>query len=409
MGSLTCANIVKGKYRYTRDLLALASCAAPHPSLRWPQYHTPVQLELLQPYLDAHPDKAYATYIGKGLRDGFRVGFDYTTQQLKSRFGNHPTCRAKPSKVQERIDTEMSAGRLLGPIQTELLSAVHLSPMGLPHQNDKFRLIVDLSSPAGKSVNDGISSHLCSLKYASVDDAVAMVKTLRRGTKLVKMDLKDAYRIIPVHPDDYHLLGVSWQGHTYVDRALPFGLRSAPKIFSAVADFIAWVLHKHGIAHQLHYLDDFLFLGAPHSDEAERVLETVTKVLRMLGIPLAVHKTEGPDTTLIFLGIVIDTLNFELRLPTDKLTRLQTLLESWCQRKRCRRHELESLLGHLSHAATVVRHGRTFLRQLFSLLSSARSHHHFIYLDAGARADLLCFSSTGTVTPSFRVLPQHSL
>ena len=59
----------------------------------------------------------------------------------------------------------------------------------------------------------------------------------------MKMDLKDAYRIGPVHPEDYHLLGVSWEGHTYVDRALLFGLCSAPKVFNAVAEFLSWVLH----------------------------------------------------------------------------------------------------------------------------------------------------------------------
>ena len=109
----------------------------------------------------------------------------------------------------------------------------------------------------------------------------------------------------------------------------------------------------------------------------------------MLGIPVAVHKTEGPATSLIFLGIMIDTHTFELRLPEEKLACLQGQLHSWVTRKHCRKHELESLLGHLSHAATVVRHGRTFLRQLFPLLPRARGNHHFIHLTAGSRADLL--------------------
>ena len=264
--------------------------------------------------------------------------------------------------------------------------------MGLvpkPHQPNKFRLIVDLSAPASGSVNNGISRELCSLRYATVDNAVSMIQLLGRGTRLAKIDLKDAYRIVPVHPDDYHLLGIPWNAHTYLDRALPFGLRSAPKIFSAVADFIAWVLHQNGIAHQLHYLDDFLLLGAPHSEEAHRALETVLNVLRTLGIPIAVHKTEGPDTLLVFLGIEVDTTNFELRLPEVKLTRLRGQLLSWSTKKSCCRRELESLLGHLSHASTVVRHSRTFLRQLFSLLGCARSNHHFIHLNAGARADIL--------------------
>ena len=360
--------------------------------MQWPRYHTPVQLELLQPYLIAHPDQEYATYIAAGLRDGFRIGFSHGNARLKARKGNHPSCRAKPEVVTERIAAELSAGRLLGPIAPAHLPLVHTSPMGLvpkPHQPNKFCLIVDLSAPIDNSVNDGIPSDFCSLRYASVDDAVAMVRVLGRGTMLAKIDIKDAYRLIPVHPDDYHLLGITWRGQTYVDRALPFGLCSAPKIFSAVADFISWVLHRHNIPHQLHYLDDFLFLGTPHSEEAGNVLEVVTKVLRMLGIPIAVHKTEGPNTVLTFLGIIIDTVNFELRLPDDKLVRLQALLQSWAPKMHCRKRELESLVGHLSHAATVVRHGRTFLRQLFSLLSRPRPGHHFIHLTAGAQADLL--------------------
>ena len=68
-----------------------------------------------------------------------------------------------------------------------------------------------------------------------------------RDAQLVKLDIKEAYRIMPVHPDDYHLLGIRWKGSTYIDRALPFGLRSAPKIFNAIADFIAWVLTCQGI------------------------------------------------------------------------------------------------------------------------------------------------------------------
>ena len=108
----------------------------------------------------------------------------------------------------------------------------------------------------------------------------------------------------------------------------------------------------------------------------------------MLGIPMAVHKTEVPVTALIFLGsLTLATLNS--RLLEEKLARLQAQLQSWGNKKYCRRNELESLLVHLSHAATVVRYGRIFLRHLFGLLSCARSGHHIIHLNAGARADLL--------------------
>ena len=349
-------------------------------------------MDKLAPYLASHPDATYAAYLLDGLTNGFRIGFHRQSSQLSSRGSNHPSATVNQNQVDERIAAELAAGRLLGLLPMQLTHNVHVSPMGLipkPHQPNKFRLIVDLSHPAGHSVNDGILPRLCSLQYASVDMAVDMIKQLGKGTQMVKLDIKEAYRIVPVHPADYHLLGITWRGHTYIDRALPFGLRSAPKIFSAVADFISWVLHEQGIAYQLHYLDDYLLLGAPNSPQAAHALATVNWTFQRLGIPIASHKTEGPAASLCFLGILIDTHSYELRLPPEKLDRLKHILHQWERKKFCTRKDLESLLGHLSHAATVIVQGRTFLRQLFHLLSRTTSSHQLIRLNATAKADLL--------------------
>ena len=78
----------------------------------------------------------------------------------------------------------------------------------------------------------------------------------------------------------------------------------------------------------------------------------------------------------------------ELRLPHDKLLRLKSLVANWLGRRSGRRLEVESLLGHLSHAAVVVKPGRIFLRHLFSLMARVAMGHHFVHLDAMARADL---------------------
>ena len=63
---------------------------------------------------------------------------------------------------------------------------------------------------------------------------------------LAKMDIKQAYRMIPVHSQDRPLLGMKWQGQVFVDKALPFGLRSEPMIFSAAADVLLWLMHQKG-------------------------------------------------------------------------------------------------------------------------------------------------------------------
>ena len=95
---------------------------------------------------------------------------------------------------------------------------------------------MDLSGPRQYSVNDGIKKDLCSLKYASVEDAVQRIWSMGTNTLLAKIDIQHAYRNILVHGDDRGLLVMQWREKFYMDTVLPFGLRSAPKIFSAVAD-----------------------------------------------------------------------------------------------------------------------------------------------------------------------------
>lgn len=168
--SLSCANIVNGQYRYIGDLLSLASVATPPATLRFPEYHTPIciQWEKLIPFLACHPDQTFAAYILNGLTSGFRIGFDPQKTQLKSHHTNHPSSLANKNVVQERISSEISAGRLYGPLSQRLIPAVHVSPLGLvpkAHQSNKWRLIVDLSCPAGRSINDGIAPGLCSYPW----------------------------------------------------------------------------------------------------------------------------------------------------------------------------------------------------------------------------------------------------
>lgn len=389
--SIPAANVFQGHYRYMQDLHQLSATSSSSPSSDWPQYQSPIRLEELAPLLASHPDQSFAAFIIEGLANGFRIGYSLNRLCLRCRTINHPSAFANEQVIDDKITAEVTAGRLLGPVPPQLAQSVHTSPLGLvpkAHRSGSWRMICDLSSPRGNSVNDGIRPELCSLQYATVDKAVEIIQQLGRDTQLVKLDIKDAYRIVPVHPSDYHLLGIQWRGNTYVDRALPFGLRSAPKIFNAVADIIAWVLTCQGIRHQLHYLDDFLFIAPPHCQQRDHIRTTALHTLDRLGVPVALNKTEGPSTALTFLGIYVDCHHFELRLPAEKLTRLQDMVQTWAGRRSCTRKELESLIGHLVHAATVIPQGRVFLRQLFALLSLDRAHHHYLRLNAGTRADL---------------------
>ena len=160
------------------------------------------------------------------------------------------------------------------------------------------------------------------MSYTSLDHAVELAKKMGKGSLLAKLDLREAYRAVPVHPSDQRLLAVSWNSTTYLDEALPFGLRSAPKLFSALTDAMMWALRDRGVHTALHYLDDFLILGPPDQPICEEALLTTLAPCEELGFPVAEDKTEGPTTVLTFLRIEIDTLQQQVRLPQDKLLRL---------------------------------------------------------------------------------------
>ena len=124
--------------------------------------------------------------------------------------------------------------------------------------------------------------------------------------------------MLSVHPEDQALLGVCWEGDIYTDRALPFGLRSAPKIFSAVADALQCIVVNKGMRNLLHYLNDFIFVSEL-LEEAYTNKQILVDTFNNLGVPLELSKLEGPATCLTFLGIEVDTRTLQIRLPSDKL------------------------------------------------------------------------------------------
>ena len=100
---------------------------------------------------------------------------------------------------------------------------------------------------------------------------------------------------------------------------------------------------------------------------------------------------------LSFLGLQLDTNEMVLRLPADKLAHLMEMLSAWRGKKACRKRELLSLVGVLSHASKAVRPGRAFLRRLIDLLMVVKHLDHYVRLNGSAGSDiewLFCFAST---------------
>jgi hypothetical protein len=133
----------------------------------------------------------------------------------------------------------ISLGRVFEPTKTPPLKHLYISRFGvIPKKGNAWRLISDLSFPYAHIVNDGIDKDEFSLQYCTVKHAINLILKTGKGALMGKVDIKSAYRIIPVNRGDRYLLGMYWKGQYYVDLTQPFGLRSAPGIFNSVADLL---------------------------------------------------------------------------------------------------------------------------------------------------------------------------
>ncbi|KAL5515708.1 hypothetical protein EMCRGX_G000913 [Ephydatia muelleri] len=203
---------------------------------------------------------------------------------------------------------------------------------------------------------------------------------------MAKVDLKSAFRMVPIQASEWELLGMYWRGQYYINTCLPFGLHSAPSIFDNFASALHWVLENNYGAILLHYLDDFLLVGPPDQPTCQESMSTMLQVCEAMWIPVAMEKCEGPATCLTFL----DSSLQQLRLPPEKLQDISSLITSWLGKRKATKRELLPLIGKL---AKVVPAGCLFLRRLIQLSTTVRKLHHHIHLNPEARADLPWWNS----------------
>ena len=340
--------------------------------------------------LKGHPDARFTNFILSSIKSGFRIVFNHGRAALRPARKNMKSVIEHPEVVDAYLRNETSLNRMvcLPPATLPWFQPNTFGVIPKLHKPGKWRIIVDLSSPEGHSVNDYISKEHCSITYISIDDIANTVLQLGRGSLLAKADVQEAFHIIPVAPTDRLLLATQWKDELFLDKVLPFGLRSAPIIFTAVADTLEWVIRRQGVPHIFHYVDDYMLVGKPNAPNCISYLSTLLQTCTSLGVPIAPEKCEGPATTLTVLGIEIDSKLMQLRLPADKLSRLVSSLLEWRDRKSCSKRELLSLLGSLQHAAKVIKPGRAFVRRVIDLTTTRRHIEARIRLNREFRSDV---------------------
>ena len=351
---------------------------------------TPINAIKLAPLLKTFPQK---NLVLRGITRGFDLGF--TGVQGPQSCNNNLSINLNPLIALEKINKEIALGRIAGPFPHPPLPNFKCSPLSLKEKSTpgQYRLLHNLSYPHDStSVNHNIPRDLCSTNYKTLDDALQAILTFERPF-LAKSDIADAFRLLPIAPSSYNLTGFSLKGQYYYDRCLPMGAASSCLSFEHFSDSLSHALSTHyGVSNIIKVLDDFLFVTGSYESSA-KALQAFKLLCDEINVPIAHHKTEGPSTELVFLGIHIDTKNQIVSIPTEKITQYSAMITSVLQCSSITLRELRSLTGKLAFVCRIIPPGRCFLRRLYDLTIGHTSPYAKINLSTEAQQDLLLWKS----------------
>lgn len=311
------------------------------------------------------------------LQFGAPIGYQgEMLNEGSSKVKNHKGATDFHDEILAYLLKEATYGAIIGPFDKNPFSChFKISPLNSVYKKDSVerRVILDLSFPPGRSVNDFISKDVylgerVQLSYPKVDDLVGIIKDKGGKCLVFKKDLKRAYRQIPIDPGDLHLVGFQWDNKLFADRVLPMGLRSSALICQRITTAVSFMFYKMGYM-VINYLDDFG--GADTVDKADEAYIALGALLDSCGLEESKQKGVAPTTRMEFLGITVDTVKLTLEVTSDRVLEISLLVQAWLRKKKASLRELQSILGKLHFVSTCVRPGRLFVSRLLNWLRSA--------------------------------------
>ena len=157
-----------------------------------------------------------------------------------------------------------------------------------------------------------------------IENLTTVKSLLRQGHFMTKIDLKDAYFSIAIHPRSQKFLRFLWQNKAFQFCSLPFGLNIAPSLFTRLMKPVAGFLRKRAVRLLL-YLDDVLIIGSTPC-EVNDFTQMAVNLLKALGFIINLDKSIlTPTQVITFLGFTINSITMRFTLPSEKVQKLLTL------------------------------------------------------------------------------------
>ena len=352
------------------------------------------------------------------LEFGFPAGYQ-STQVPTLGLSNHSSAVKHPSHVEKYIDVELSHNALLGPFdKSPFQDWFRWNPlMTRPKRDsDDLRVILDLSFPEAESVNHGIPRQSLDaapfkLCLPTPEVLANKIRDLGPGCLLYKADLSRAYRQLRSDPLDWPLLGLSWSDKSYVDVAIPFGLRHGASACQRTTEAVAQITkHKSGASPEP-YVDDTI--GAAIPKKAPSHYQCLLHTMEELGMDAAPHKCQSPVTALSWIGVHFDTIAMLMSIDRDRVQEAIALCISFLAATHTHKQFMQSFMGKIFHAIKCTHQARRFTARLLELLRQANNQYmvpitHEARLDAVWLAAFLpAFNGRTLIKPTIAQVVAH--
>ena len=212
---------------------------------------------------------------------------------------------------------------------------------------------------------------------------------LKKGDFLVKIDLKDAYLKVPIWKNHQKYLRFLWKGSMQEFGCLPFGLATAPRVFTKLMKPVVGALRQRGIR-LIIYLDDLLIMAESH-DQALHHAASKLNLLEGLGFIVNYQKSQLlPSQKIEFL---IDSNTMTLQHPGEKLRKIRKKCQELLAQTTVSVRELSKFLGLLTSSIQAIfpapLHYRHLQRLKNTTLASQKIYNAMVALDQAAHEEIL--------------------
>ena len=280
---------------------------------------------------------------------------------------NAPSAYEHGPQVTDAIADWCFKGFAMGPIHDRDVppDAKFSGIMSRNKPNGSVRVILNLSAPKGRSVNDGITAEDFPALMSSTARWLDALWSAGYGCWITKCDWSDAYKHIAVRAEDLHLQWFKWLGMNFAELCLIFGCSSSAGIFDRIAKIVLFIVQRRsGLPpNQIcQHLDDVVACASAGSTQLHAFDAEFTLVAELLGVQLAPRsdpdKSFAPCKKGVVFGVLYDTENWVWAIPQDKLCRLLHSLRQAIDAEQIPQEEIWSIAGKILNVKPLVPNGK---------------------------------------------------